>query len=267
MTGPCHARPPAHAALRARRRLLSWLGGGLGGLLAAGCAQPPRRGVRGPASEVVPFSLSPADGRLPLGWEPYRLRRDIPPSHYFTVADDGHTVLRGQTRRGASGLRCPLDADFAQRPWLHWRWRAQALAQGARADLPECDDSPARIVLAFDGEIAALPLRERIFFEQVELFTGQRLPYAMLMYVWDTTLPVGSVVPYAHSERIRRLVVHSGALGLGQWLPYRRHIAADYLRVFGEPPGRLVSVGVFTDADDLRQPMSTDYGDIALQAA
>lgn len=255
-----------------RRGVLAGIAGiaGVAGLpwLGTGCALRPHRPEAGPAhADIVPFSASPADGGLPRGWEPYRVRRDIPETRYFTAEADGRTVLRAVTDRGASGLRCALDADPALRPWLHWRWRAETLPAGARADGLHLDDSPARIVLAFDGDIRTLPLSDRVFFEQVELFTGQRLPYATLMYVWDATLPEGRIVPYARSGRILKWVLRSGPQGLGQWLDFRRHVVDDFRTAFGEAPGRLVSVGVLTDADDLRQPMQADYGDVSLSAA
>ena len=251
---------------RERRHLLAWLGSLP--VMAGGCSVQPRRADGTPApGEVAPFSASPADGSVPLGWQTYRLRRDIPESRYFTTDEGGRTVLRAESQRGSSGLRCPLDADPVLRPWVTWRWRAQTLPIGARADDLDLDDSPARVVLAFDGDIASLPLRDRVFFEQVELFTGQRLPYAMLMYVWDATLSEGQIVPYSRSGRIRNLVVRSGSAGLGDWLSHRRNIVDDFQLVFGERPGRLVSIGVLTDADDLKQPMRTDYGDIVLSGA
>jgi hypothetical protein len=245
-----------------RRRWLALLAG----LPLAGCTTPPSAPPEPARSEIVPFSASPPDGRLPLGWEEYRVRRDIPPSRYFTAADGARTVLHAESNAGSSGLRCALEADPSARPWLEWSWRAQAVAAGARADDLDLDDSPARIVLAFDGDIARLPLRDRIFLEQVELFTGQRLPYAMLMYVWDTTLPEGLTVPYARSGRIQKRVVQSGAAGTGRWLAHRRNIVEDFRAAFGEAPGRLVSVGVLTDADDLKQTLEADYGDIVLSA-
>lgn len=249
-----------------RRHLLAWLGSLP--VLAGGCAVQPQRADGTPAGDrIVPFSESRPDGGLPTGWEAYRVRRDIPPSHYFTAADGDRTVLRATSQRGASGLRCPVDIDPQARPWIRWSWRAEALPAGARSDDLDLDDSPARIVLAFDGDISTLPLKDRIFFEQVELFTGQRLPYAMLMYVWDATLPAGRVVHYGRSDRIRKLVVRSGPEGTGQWLSHRRHVGEDFRAAFGQPPGRLISVGVLTDADDLRQPMRADYGDIGLSSA
>jgi hypothetical protein len=250
---------------RQRRRCLI----GLAGLplLAAGCALRPRAPRATPApGQVAPFSASPADGAVPRGWQEYRVRRDIPPSEYGTVADEGRTVLRARSQRGSSGLNCLVDVEPANRPWVEWRWRAQTVPFGARCDDVYLDDSPARVVLAFDGDIARLPLADRIFFEEVEVFTGQQLPYAMLMYNWDATLAAGSAVSYGRCARIRNLVVQSGPDGVGQWLAYRRNYADDFRRVFGEEPGPLVSVGVLTDADDLKVPMLTDYGDITLLA-
>ncbi len=249
----------------ARRRALAWLGALP--LAGGGCARPPEVLERPAPDEVARFSTAVADGRLPPGWEEYRVRRDIPPSRYFTADDEGRTVLRAESLRGSSALRCPVEADPLLRPWIEWSWRAESVPLGARADELELDDSPARVLLAFDGDIAALPLRDRLFFEQVELFTGQRLPYATLMYVWDATLALDRVVPYSRSGRIRSLVVRSGAEGLGAWQSHRRHIVEDFQRIFGEAPGRLVSVAVLTDADDLKQPMRADYGDIQLLGA
>ena len=112
-----------------------------------------------------------------------------------------------------------------------------------------------------------LSLRDRIFFAQVELFTGNLLPFATLTYVWDGQLPVGTVLPYARSARIRYDVVESGAAHAGQWLRYERNVLDDYRRVFGEAPtGHITSVGVLTDSDDLKNHAEAWYGDIGLYA-
>jgi hypothetical protein len=44
-------------------------------------------------------------------------------------------------------------------------------------------------------------------------------------------------------------------------------VLADYQRVFGEAPsGPIVSVGVLTDSDDLKNHVEAWYGDIGLYA-
>ena len=106
-----------------------------------------------------------------------------------------------------------------------------------------------------------------MFYEQVELFTGIRLPFATLTYVWDGQLPVGRVVPYSRTSRIQYQVVESGSARAGQWLSYERNVFDDFARVFGQvPPGRIVSVGVLTDSDDLKNEVEAWYGDIGLFA-
>ena len=43
-----------------------------------------------------------------------------------------------------------------------------------------------------------------------EALTGERPPYATLVYVWDATAPVGTVIINPRSDRIRKIVVDSG---------------------------------------------------------
>jgi hypothetical protein len=57
-------------------------------------------------------------------------------------------------------------------------------------------------------------------------------------------------------------VAESGPQRLGRWLSVERDVIADYQRVFGEAPGRITSVGVLTDGDDLKNHVEAWYGDI-----
>jgi hypothetical protein len=136
-----------------------------------------------------------------------------------------------------------------------------------QADVSEAhlDDCPARIIVAFDGDHQRLSLRERLLFDQVELFTGTRLPFATLMYVWDGGRHAPETVHRNHrSSRIQYLTVQSGNQGVGQWLHYQRDVVADYQRVFGEAPGAITGVGVLTDGDALKLQLEAWYGDISL---
>jgi hypothetical protein len=120
-------------------------------------------------------------------------------------------------------------------------------------------------VLAFDGDKSTLPVGELAFFERVRLIAGHEMPYATLMYVWDSTRPAGTVTPNAHTSRVRKIVVQNGAQGTRQWHAHTRDIVADYERAFGKkPPGRLIAVGVLTDSDNTKQRARAWYGDIRL---
>jgi Protein of unknown function (DUF3047) len=81
--------------------------------------------------------------------------------------------------------------------------------------------------------------------------------------VWDGQAPLESVFAYPRTARIRYLVVDSGDADTGRWLGHRRNVVDDYRRVFGGEPGRIRSVGVLTDSDDLRTRSEAWYGDLA----
>jgi hypothetical protein len=85
------------------------------------------------------------------------------------------------------------------------------------------------------------------------------------MYVWSNALPVGSVLDNPRTDRIRLIVVASGADGVGRWREYRRNVLEDYRRAFGEEPGDIVAVGVMTDSDNTGQTARCLYGDITLR--
>lgn len=232
----------------------------------AGCAQRKGPGPDEAAApaQVAPFSASAPDGRLPRGWEPYVLRRDKRPTRYGTEAHDGRTVLRADSLGAATGLRCPVDIDPLHASRLRFSWKVEDVDPRLTVTDPRIDDAPARVILAFDGDLRRLSLRDLIFYEQVEAFTGQRLPYASLMYVWDGRAPRDTVVQYARSGRIRYLVVDSGTQPAGRWRLHERDVGADFRRVFGEAPGPVRSVGVLTDSDDLDIALTAWYGDISL---
>ena len=243
-----------------RRALL-----GYGPVLAlglAGCISLPRE-VPG---HVAPFSTAPQPGPLPRGWEEVVLRHDLPRTDYRLVELDGRRVLLA-SGHGASGLRCRVRVDPQAMPWMRWSWRTREVPAGMCVERSETDDSPARMVVAFHGDEQSLSARDRALFELVHLITGERLPYATLMYVWDGQLPVGSVVDYARTSRIRYLVIESGPERAGSWLHYERNVVEDFRRVFGEEPGAVDSVGLMTDSDDLRVDVQTWYGDVRLEAA
>ena len=253
----------------------AWLALGLASL--AGCAtrsavspggtgtsQPlAGTGLPGPPPMVASFSQAKV-GQLPVGWLPYVMHPGRQTTRYEVVADSTGSVLHALAQSTASGLRCAVDIDPLLRPTLRFSWRATRMPGEATVEDPEFDDSPARVLIAFEGDSARLSIRDRIFFEQVELFTGHRLPFATLMYVWDGQQAPGTVTPNHRTGRVRYLTVESGDHHVGQWLHYQRDVQADYQRVFGEAPGRISSVGVLTNSDGLKLDLEAWYGDISL---
>lgn len=233
----------------------------------SGCATKPVAPAGAAGRTAVPGFSRVDAGQMPDGWVPYIVRRDRELTQYDTRVVDGRNVLHAVADDARSGLHCPVNIDPGSTPWLRWRWRVDAPNPEASVGDDDTEDTPVRIVVAFDGDMAKLSLRDQLFYDQVELFTGNVLPYATLTYVWDGQLPVGQVLPYARTSRIQYQVVESGVGRQGQWLSYERNVADDFQAIFGEAPGRIIDVGVLTDSDDLKDRIEAWYGDITFHGA
>jgi len=70
-----------------------------------------------------------------------------------------------------------------------------------------------------------------------------------------------------YTSRIKMIAVESGKEKLGQWLQESRNVEEDFRRLFGEEPGKVVSVGIMTEADVSDRALEAYYGDIVFRAA
>ncbi len=251
---------PGGLRIAVERRRLCLGAAALFGLAA--CTTAPERTPERAVAGIVPFSASRQLGKLPDGWDEQVARRDLPHTRYRVEQRDDSKVLHAVSDGGASGLRCDVDVDPYATPWLDWAWRVDRVELDATVAADELDDSPARLMLAFDGDFSGLTLREQMFRELVEAVTGHAVPFATLVYVWDGQAPPESTFRYPRTDRIRYLVVESGGSNKGRWLNYRRNVVEDYRRVFVDEPGRIHSIGVMTDSDDLKTHSEAWYGDM-----
>ena len=212
------------------------------------------------------FSARTAADALPDTWQPYVLVRSKKPTEYGLIDDGNRTVLRARANgKAATGLFHRILRNQAPVPnTIAWSWKSDGPAPEADVSDTWADDSPGRIIAAFEGDVTQFGFRDRLFFDQVRLFTGIDLPFATLIYVWDPRLPVGSVVTVPQTTRIRYLVVESGALNADRWVSYQRDLASDYQLAFGSAPNPLSAVGLMTDSDDIGQSVQTLYQDIVL---
>jgi hypothetical protein len=58
------------------------------------------------------------------------------------------------------------------------------------------------------------------------------------------------VLDNAYSARAKMVVARSGAAEAGRWVTERHDIYADYRRIVGREPPRIVGVALMTDTDD-----------------
>jgi hypothetical protein len=218
--------------------------------------------------EVVPFSKN-FPGRPPRHWQPFVITPAKPRTEYETVFDStaGRIVLAARAVRSASGLKQRLDVDPGSWPRVAWSWRVVQPIPGADNTDRDAEDAPVRLLLFFDGDRSRLPAREQILMEMAQLVSGRQMPYATLIYIWENRQPVGTLIESAHTGRVKMIVAGSGADRLGQWKHFERDHVEDFRRAFGEPPGRLIGVGVLTDTDNTGGTVQAYYGDIMLRPA
>jgi hypothetical protein len=214
---------------------------------------------------VRTFSSSSAGEELPSGWRPWGVNRFKRPTEYRLVRDDGRTVIRASASSSASGLVHPLDLEPSVYRLLHWHWKVDQLIAKADNTQKHTEDSPVRMVVSFEGDMEKLDFGDRMFFDQVKAFTGQQLPYATLMYIWENRVPKNTVIPNRHTSRIKMIVAESGREKLGAWWEQTRDIYEDYRRAFGEEPGRITSIGIMTDTDNTGENVHAFYGDITFK--
>jgi hypothetical protein len=83
--------------------------------------------------------------------------------------------------------------------------------------------------------------------------SGENLPGATLCYVWDPSLPAGTLLRNAYTPRLRWIIAQGQGAPLAAWRSEQRDLRADFLRAFGDestqlPP--LLAIAFGADADN-----------------
>jgi len=216
---------------------------------------------------IAPFSAAKPGGPLPRGWLPFSLGANKTPTRYALVADQGRTVLHAQADAAASALAFVVNFDVHAAPIVEWQWKVAGLIEGADNSVASKEDSPARVVLGFDGDRSRMSLLERSSSALMQKVTGRELPFAELIYIWSNQAPVGTVIANPHTRRVQMVVASTGAAGVGKWQTISRNVLDDFRRAFGEEPGLLTDVGVLTDTDNTGGAAEAWYGDIRFRSA
>jgi hypothetical protein len=218
------------------------------------------------AVPAMRFSALRPGAALPPEYQPYTFEGRPRHTEYALVSDSGRTVLRARAEGSTSGIIRELRVEPAMHPILAWRWKVTRVLEKSDLATKEGDDFPARLYVTFDLDPSVLSLGERLQIGLARLVYGPKTPVAALCYVWDSRARAGTVVPNAYTDRVRMVVVESGAANLGRWMAYERDVAADFRAAFGLEPPAVSSVIVSTDTDNTGEFAETYYGDAEFRA-
>lgn len=217
-------------------------------------------------TRITPFSAATVGPDLPGDWAHRTLPRVERANRFSLVALDGTVVLEVDSQAAASTLVHPLNVDPAQTPVLSWRWMVSNPVQRSDFTRKEGDDYAARVYVLFDYPVERLGLGERVKMSLARTLHGTELPTAAIAYVWGTAQGEGASGPNPYTDRVQMIVVASGKDGVGKWREFRRDVAADFMRVFGEPAPRIIGIAVSADTDNTGERVTTRFGDLRFGA-
>ena len=168
------------------------------------------------AGDAAPraFSALAPGTALPGPWRVLVPPRAKPPG-IALVADGGVTVLRVRSQAAAGTAALPL-ADAPANATLAWRWKVDRVVASADLATKAGDDFAARVYVFFDVPADELSLGARVKLAIARLLYGEALPSTALCYVWDNRHPAGTAAWSAYTDRVRVVVLESGAARAGQ---------------------------------------------------
>ena len=214
------------------------------------------RRVTRPALGVLALALplAAAAALSPLvdggGWRVAGLpKQSFPLTRFSFEPVDGKPAVRIEADHSYGNLVHEVDGGRT----LRWRWRLEQPLAAADLHSKAGDDTALKVCALFDLPLDALGIVERAKMRMARAVSGQWLPAATLCYVWDPSLPTGTLLPNAHSARLRWIVARGQGTPLGGWQAETRDVQADFMRAFGDeatvvPPLKAVAFGA--DADN-----------------
>ena len=171
-------------------------------------------------------------------------------------------MLRADSAAGASGLSRQLRVNPAEFPWLRWRWKINNIIEQADLRTREGDDFPARLYVMFDYPLEKLPFIERNKLRLARALFDPRSACCNAVLCVGRQGGGETMVPSAYTNRVKLIVVESGAVRVRQWVDVERNIARDFRAAFGEDAPPVSGIAIATDTDNTGAVATAFFGDI-----
>jgi Protein of unknown function (DUF3047) len=192
---------------------------------------------------VGTFSLEDFEGYPVQSFpEKWRRRSEAARKIYGVKSENGNQFLHAYADKQAVQIGLEHVFDPVKFRRLRWRWRVNALPQGADERTAEKHDAAAQVYVIFDN---------------------QYLP-RVIKYIWSAALPAGTSFTNPLYGRGRIIVLRSGSSGKAEWHEETVDFYEDYKRLFREAPGQVQGIGILSSSDSTGSVVSADYDDFVL---
>ena len=194
---------------------------------------------------VSDFALNPAQKnsiQLPKGWalKVWHGRADI----RLIQDENKHSgVLRLRSEKASVSIYREVKLDLEKFPVLSWKWKVTKLPEGADARKLDADDQAAGVYVVF-------PRFPSFINSQ---FIG---------YVWETSVPEGTILRSRKNPMVHYIVVRSGVDDLDKWITERRNVMEDYRRVFGTGAPKVGGIALMIDTDDTHSDAESYFANV-----
>lgn len=215
---------------------------------------------------VGAFSSAPGGPGPPPGWKALTFKKVATHTAYTVVRDSDRTVVRADSRAGASGLTREVSIDLKEYPLVAWQWKVANVISKGDVTKKVGDDYAARLYITFAYDPDKVGFSKKAKYKLGRMLFGD-IPIAAINYIWDRRTPQGTIVPNAFTDFVKMIVVESGEANVGRWMEEERNLYEDYRRAFDEEPLPINGVAIMTDTDNTGEAATAYYGDIAFKRA
>jgi hypothetical protein len=188
-------------------------------------------------------AVSPGTTGVPPEWKAQNWGS---PKYDFKIEEsDGRPALHMKSVDEGSTISREVKGQIhvKETPILEWTWKVVQLPKGGNSCKKATDDQAAQIFVVWPRFPEAV--RSRI-----------------IGYVWDTTLPVGTICKSEKTGTVTYVVVRSGTAELGKWLTESRNVVADFRKIYNDAPDDPAAVSVSIDSNDTHSSSESFIGPI-----
>jgi len=184
---------------------------------------------------------------VPHGWQ--RQNWGTPKYEFKVVESDGRPALHMKSAAEGSTITRDVKGKMQLKatPILEWSWKAVTLPKGGNSCKKATDDQAAQVFVVWPRFPEAV--RSRI-----------------IGYVWDSTLPAGTICKSEKTSTVTYIVVHSGPADLGKWITERRNVRDDFQKIYREAPEDPAALSLGIDSNDTDSTAESYIGPIVLKA-